>query len=151
MKKTFIKLKICVVPIVLLLWIPVEGAADQFAVSFSDSVEHAVLLIIDGLSYKVWDRMNMPVLGKMVNGGVLVERNYLPPAAHPHEGVYAEIHSGSIPNPIMMAGTIFITKETGYLQESFFPSKITAFVANSLAYNTLSRKVRKERKNIYYN
>ncbi len=111
-----------------------EGASAR---TFSNVAEHAVLLVIDGLSYKVWDRMDLPVLEKMIESGALVEKTYLPPAAHPASGPYAELHSGSIPNPIMMAGTVFITKKTGYLQDSFFPSRIAAFVANSSAYRTL--------------
>ena len=114
--------------------------SDPFATSFSDKPEHAVLLIIDGLSYKVWDKMELPILDKMAADGALVEKNYLPPAAHPTTGVYREIHSGSIPNPIMMAGTVFITRETKYLQECFYPEKTTAFVTNSLAYETISYK-----------
>ncbi|MBA7482659.1 hypothetical protein ES707_18153 [subsurface metagenome] len=113
---------------------------DPFATSFSDKPEHAVLLIIDGLSYKVWDKMELSVLEKMAVGGALVEKNYLPPAAHPTTGAYRELHSGSIPNPILMAGTVFITKETRYLQECFYPGKTTAFVTNSLAYETISYK-----------
>ena len=113
--------------------------ADPFAIAFSDSAEHAVLMIIDGFSYKSWDYLELPVLSKMADSGTVIKRNYLPLAAHPTAGAYAELHSGSIPNPIMMAGTVFITRETGYLQESFFPSKITAFVTNSMAYNTISR------------
>lgn len=110
-----------------------DGSCD---VQFSGKPDHAVLFVVDGLSYKVWDRLDLPVLKKMISGGALVEKNYLPPAAHPHTGAYAELQSCSIPNPIMMAGTVFIDRETGYLQESF-RDVTTAFVANSTAYNTL--------------
>ncbi|MBN1295109.1 MAG: alkaline phosphatase family protein [Candidatus Latescibacteria bacterium] len=112
--------------------------AETFSVAFNQKPEHVVLFIIDGLSYKVWDRMDLPVLEAMIDGGVLVEKNYLPTAAHPTSGAYAEIHSGSIPNPVLMAGTVFITKETGYLQDSFFHAKITAFAANTVSYRTLT-------------
>jgi len=125
----------------ILLMVAVTGhvTADPFATAFSDKPEHAILLIIDGLSYKVWDRLNLPVLTKMIQGGALVEKNYLTPAAHPHSGAYAELHSGSIPNPILLSGTVFITRETTYLQDSFYPSKTAAFIANTLAYNSLNR------------
>ena len=38
-----------------------------------------------------------------------------------------------------MSGTIFIDEKTEYLQFSFFPEKKTAFIANSLAYQSLNR------------
>jgi hypothetical protein len=112
--------------------------ADPFAISFAEKPEHAIIFVIDGLSYKVWDRIELPTLKKMAEIGALVEKNYLPPAAHPHTGVYATLHTCSIPNPIMMAGTVFIDEETEYLSQSFFPRKTTAFVANTISYVSLS-------------
>ena len=123
---------------IVLVSMNVPVYADPFSVTFSETPDHAVLFIIDGLSYKALDRADLPVLKKMAERGTLVEKNYLPTAAHPSSGAYAELHSGSIPNPILMAGTVFITKDTGYLQDSFFPEKTTAFVTNSLAYRTLA-------------
>jgi hypothetical protein len=108
-----------------------------FETRFADKPEHAVLVVVDGLSYKVWDRFDLPVMKRMIAGGALAEKNYLPPAAHPHTGAYAELHTCSIPNPIMMAGTVFITRGTGYLQESF-AGKTTAFAANTTSYITLN-------------
>ncbi|MCK4345144.1 MAG: sulfatase-like hydrolase/transferase [Bacteroidales bacterium] len=115
------------------------SAEDTNNVKFAEKPEYAVLFIIDGLSYKVWDQMELPVLKEMIKEGALVEKNYLPPAAHPHTGKYADLHSCSVPNPILMAGTVFITKETEYLPQNFFPDKTTAFVANTLAYRSLNR------------
>lgn len=125
----------------LLILISISGMqsfADPFRTQFSSEPKHAILLIIDGLSYKAWDKMNLPVLEKMADTGARVDQVFLPPAAHPKAGEYAELHSGSIPNPIMMSGTVFITRNTEYIQDKFFPSKTAAFVANSLAYNTLT-------------
>lgn len=112
---------------------------DPFKIHFSEKPEHTILYIIDGLSYKVWNRVELPILEKMVQTGTLVEKNYLTPSAHPTQGPYAELHSCSIPNPVMMAGTIFITKETEYLSQKFFPGKTTAFVANTENYSSLNR------------
>jgi hypothetical protein len=112
---------------------------DPLKVHFSEKPEHAILYIIDGLSYKVWNRVELPILEKMVQTGTLVEKDYLPPSAHPTHGPYAELHTCSIPNPVMMAGTIFITKETEYLPQKFFPEKTTAFVANTDNYDSLDR------------
>ena len=114
-------------------------SADPFSVHFAGKPEYAVLFVIDGLSYKVWDRMELSTLTKMAESGTLVERNYLPPAAHPHTGVYATIHTCSIPNPIMMSGTVFIDENTEYLPQSFFPRKTAAFSVNSLSYQSINK------------
>ena len=106
--------------------------------SFNSKPEHAILFVIDGLSYKVWDKLSIPTLRKLAGEGVLVEKDYLPPPAHPQTGTYAELHTSSIPNPIMMSGTVFITRETGYLQRSFRPPQVTAFVVNTTSYTTLN-------------
>jgi len=51
--------------------------------------EHVVLFIIDGLSYKTWEKVDLPVLDSLIETGVLVEKNDLPPSEHPTEGPYA--------------------------------------------------------------
>ena len=137
MSKTIKMMNLFLFKFILVIFVN-PAVADPFTVTFSRQPEHAILFIIDGLSYKVWDKMELPILGKMIDNGVLVEKNYLPTAAHPTSGAYAELHSGSIPNPVLMAGTVFITKETGYLQDSFFPGKTTAFSANTISYRTLT-------------
>jgi len=115
------------------------AAAGPFDVRFAEKPEHVILYIIDGLSYKTWDRLDLPVLKKMISGGVLVEKNYLPPSEHPTQGSYAELHSCSIPNPVMMSGTLFLTKETEYFPQNLFPRSLSAFVANGLTYRSLDR------------
>lgn len=101
--------------------------------------EHVILIIVDGLSYKVWDKMELPALWKLASGGFLAEKVYLPPAAHPREGPYARLHTCSIPNPVMMSGSVFIDENTLYLSSAFFPKKVTAFAANTVSYETLTR------------
>lgn len=101
--------------------------------------EHVILVVLDGLSYKAWARAGIPALRRLGAAGAVVEKWYLPPAAHPKTGEYARIHTCSIPNPLMMAGTIFITEKTEYLPARLYPGRTTAFVADSLAYETLTR------------
>jgi len=100
---------------------------------------HVVLFVIDGFSYKAWDKLSIPVLRTLAREGTLVEQGHLPPPAHPKAGTYAEIHSSSIVNPIMMAGTIFIDRKTVLLQEALPATMATAFVVNSLSYVTLTK------------
>jgi hypothetical protein len=116
-----------------------SATEDPFHVAFSQKPKHAVLYIIDGLSYKTWEHVSLPVLETIISQGAFVTKNYLPTSAHPTEGPYAELHTCSIPNPILMAGTVFITKETEYLPQVFFPEETTAFVANTEIYDSLNR------------
>jgi hypothetical protein len=115
------------------------AAADPFSVQFAAKPEYVILYIIDGLSFKTWTRTDLPILKKMIDSGALVEKSYLPPSEHPVQGPYAEIHSCSIPNPVMMAGTLFLTKETEYFPQGLFPKRTTAFVANTENYSSLNR------------
>ena len=114
------------------------GGIPPEATQFSDKPEYAILLIIDGLSFESWQRIELPIMKKMIQEGALVERLYIPSAAHPRSGAYSELHTSSIPNPVMMAGSVFINKGTKYLQDSFFPDRPIAFIANSTQYNTLA-------------
>jgi hypothetical protein len=118
---------------------PAVGATDFSSVRFDERPDHVILYIIDGLSYKTWTRASLPVLKGLILNGVLVEQSYLPPSEHPVQGPYAEVHSCSIPNPVMMAGTLFLTKETIYFPQNIFPEKTTAFVANTTNYNSLNK------------
>ena len=126
--------------LLLVLMLSGFASADPNDTKFADKPEHLVLLLIDGLSYKVWDNMELPNLEKMIAGGSLLEKVYLPPAAHPTAGAYAELHTGSIPNPVMMSGTIFIDRDTEYLQKCFYPEKTAVFVTNTRAYESISDK-----------
>lgn len=118
---------------------PVRAASDIFNIPFAAKPDHVILYIIDGLSYKTWARTDLPNLKKLIENGALVEKSYLPPSEHPVQGPYAEIHSCSIPNPVMMAGTLFLTKETEYFPQGIFPKRTTAFVANTENYSSLNR------------
>jgi hypothetical protein len=113
--------------------------ADLPGVKFAPKPSHAVLFVIDGLSYKAWDKVALPTLDGMIKSGTLVRQVFLPPAAHPHQGPYARLHTCSIPNPILMSGTIFIDERTVYFNQQFFPDLTAAFVANAIDYQTLTR------------
>jgi hypothetical protein len=126
-------------PIVFFLTCGLELAAELPAIKFAEKPTHGVLFVIDGLSYKTWDKMDLRILGEMVKTGALVKQVFLPPAAHPHTGAYARLHTCSIPNPILMSGTIFIDENTVYFNEQFFPRLNAGFVANAIDYRSLTR------------
>ena len=121
----------------------VRAAAAAIAPAFSASPEgkpeHVLLVILDGLSFKAWEKADIPALRRLRERGSVVEQVFLPPAAHPRVGPYARIHTCSIPNPIMMAGTIFIDEKTEYVASRLYPGRITAFVADALGYESLTR------------
>src|SRR5690606_8913975 len=54
---------------------------------------------------------------------------------HPTHGRYANIHTCSYPNPVMMTGTVFLTAHQKMLQHSFDKS---AFIANTDAYHSIT-------------
>jgi len=113
--------------------------AELPAVTFAAKPAHVVLFVIDGLSYKTWEKTDLPTLREMIKSGTLVKQVFLPPPADPHEGAYARLHTCSIPNPILMSGTIFIDEKTVFYNEMFFPQKAAAFVANAIDYRSLLR------------
>ncbi len=118
---------------------PASRALDLSKVRFADKPEHVILYIIDGISYKAWGRAGLPTLEALVRGGAVVEQSFLPPSEHPVTGPYAELHSCSIPNPVMMAGTLFLDKKTEYFPHGLFPQRTTAFIANTTNYSSLDK------------
>lgn len=124
---------VLVIPMILLF-----GQSLPENVQFKDKPDHVVLIIIDGLSYQVWDRMDLPVLESMIRNGSIIERMYLPPPAHPHEGRYAKLHTCSTPNPILMSGTIFIDENTSFIQDQLYRKHTTAFVGAARSYRSIN-------------
>lgn len=100
--------------------------------------EHAVLFIIDGLSYKAVERLPLKNLQALIAAGAYYEKSYNVLPAHPKTGEWARLHRSSIPNPVILAGTVLLRADQQYVQQSFFPSRITAHAANSVAYEKLN-------------
>jgi hypothetical protein len=54
-------------------------------------------------------------------------------------GPWADYHTSSIPNPVLLAGTaMLIPGKQRYVQESFFPLKITAHAVDEISYRSLN-------------
>lgn len=96
--------------------------------------EHAVIFIIDGLSYKALDRLDMKNLKSLIAAGAYYEKSYNILPADPRSGEWTRYHSSSIPNPVILAGTVLLRTDQKYVQESFFPERVTAHAANDIAY-----------------
>ncbi len=99
---------------------------------------HAVLFIIDGLSFKALDRIALPHLQSLVARGTYCARSYNVMPAHPKTGDWSTLHRSSIPNPVILAGTVLLRRDQRYVQQSFFPARLTAHAANDVDYSALN-------------
>jgi hypothetical protein len=100
--------------------------------------EHAIIFIIDGLSYKAIDRLIMKNLRSLIAGGTYYEKSYNILPADPKQGEWIKYHSSSIPNPVILAGTPMLRIDQQYVQQSFFPARLTAHAANDTAYTRIN-------------
>jgi hypothetical protein len=57
---------------------------------------------------------------------------------HPHSGEWAVNYDSSIPNPILVSGTIFLKPKQQFVQSAFFPLGFTAHIANELTYKAIN-------------
>jgi hypothetical protein len=100
--------------------------------------EHAILVVIDGLSYLAPERVDMPNLKTLMARGAYFRESYSVPPQHPHSGEWAEAFDSSVPNPILVSGTVFLKPGQKFVQSSFFPLKFTAHIANELTYKAIN-------------
>lgn len=103
--------------------------------------EHAILWVVDGISFKAPEQMNLPNLRSLMASGVYYRTAYTVLTADPSSqpGEWSKYHTSSIPNPVLLAGTEFLLPGTQrYVQESFFPKKITAHSTNEVSYRALN-------------
>ena len=100
--------------------------------------EHAIIFIIDGLSYKAIERLDLKNLRALIAAGTYYTKSYNILPADPRSGEWTKYHSSSIPNPVILAGTVMLRIDQQYVQQSFFPDRITAHAANDIAYRRLN-------------
>ncbi len=105
--------------------------------------ELAILYTIDGFSDKAPARVAMPNFQALVAQGAYFRQNWTVQTADPSNRwpptPWAENgYTSSIPNVVQMAGTAMILPgKQKYVQDSFFPLKITAHVVNEISYRSL--------------
>jgi hypothetical protein len=105
----------------------------------SAAPEHAILIVIDGFSYLAPERVDMKNLKALMARGSYYRESYSAPPQHPHSGEWAASFDSSIPNPILVAGTVFLRPGQKFVQSSFFPLKFTAHIANELTYKAINQ------------
>ncbi len=96
----------------------------------------AILFIIDGLSYKAPARLELPNLHRLMSRGSYFRELYHILPAHPQSGSWGEAYTSSIPNVVLMAGTIFLRPKQPLFSQAI-PGRATAHATNSLAYRSL--------------
>ncbi len=99
---------------------------------------HAVIFIIDGLSYKAIERLPLKNLKALIPKGTYYEKSYNIVPAHPKTGEWARYHNSSIPNPVILAGTVLLRPDQQFVQQSFYPALVTAHAANDTDYARLN-------------
>src|SRR5262245_11216835 len=105
--------------------------------------EVAILYTIDGFSDKAPGRVAMPNFDALVAQGAYFRQNWTVQTADPSNrfppSPWAENgYTSSIPNVVQMSGTAMIQPgKQKYVQDSFFPLKITAHVVNEISYRSL--------------
>jgi hypothetical protein len=81
----------------------------------------------------------MPNLKALMARGAYFRESYSVVPQHPHSGEWAANYDSSIPNPILVSGTIFLKPDQTFVQSAFFPLRFTAHIANELTYKAINR------------
>ncbi|HEX5789113.1 MAG TPA: sulfatase-like hydrolase/transferase [Woeseiaceae bacterium] len=114
---------------------PLLAALLPLAVDAAAPPARAILVIVDGLHYEAPERLGLPTFAALAAAGTRIDKVAGIVPYHPTHGPYADVHTSSYPNPMMMAGTIFLTPDQRMLQHSF---EDAAFVANSRSYQSIT-------------
>lgn len=100
----------------------------------------AILFVIDGLRTEAPQRLGLENFQALAKQGTLFRKAYQVLPAHPKSGSWAQIHTSSIPNPVMLSGTLFIRPDTPLIQEMFGKEAFTAHLASTRdAYRSINR------------
>lgn len=100
-----------------------------------------ILFYIDGLHWQAPQRLKLQNIQALAAQGTTVETAYQIIPWHPTTGTYGDLHTTSLPNPITLAGNLFLYPGHQMIQEQFLLSA-TAMAANSTAYASLTRGFR---------
>ena len=125
------------VAIALLNTSPVPANENKLATTLPQA-ERAVLFYFDGLHPDAIERFNLPNLKRLQAEGTTVEQAIMTFPWHPTTGAYGEMHTTSLPNPITMAGNLFL-RPNQQMQQNMFPREVdTAIATGSKAYDSIS-------------
>ncbi|MBL7767856.1 MAG: sulfatase-like hydrolase/transferase [Flavipsychrobacter sp.] len=103
------------------------------------NIERVIVFIIDGMHWQAPSLLGMNNYNALAADGTSIEQSCMIVPHHPTVGEYGQLHSTSFPNPVLQEGTIFVKKGNRMLQDVFGPDELTAFMANSKAYESVTR------------
>lgn len=123
---------------VLILQVPEVPATQLKLATTIPTAERAVLFYFDGLHPEAIERFNLPNLKRLQAEGTTVETAIMTFPWHPTTGAYGEMHTTSLPNPITMAGNLFLRPNQKMLQDMFPRNIDTAIATGSKAYDSIA-------------
>ena len=112
-------------------------AANALAAEPESRPARAILFIIDGLHWQAPERLGLENFLAVAKSGARADKMETIVAYHPKTSEYAAMHNGSIPNPVMLAGTVFIRPKQQLIQDVFASDEPAAHVTNCRAYTSL--------------
>ncbi|MCE9613822.1 MAG: sulfatase-like hydrolase/transferase [Lentisphaerae bacterium] len=99
----------------------------------------AILFIVDGLHEDAPDRLGLTNFLALCAQGTRVTKTVLLAPAHPRTGAWAAVHTCSLPNPILLAGTLFLAPGHPMIQDAFPAGRPTLHMTNGRLYESLKR------------
>jgi hypothetical protein len=99
--------------------------------------DRTIIFIMDGLCIGAPERIPLPNFLNLKKQGCYYEAVHVPLPAHPKD-IKIYPHTCSLPNPVMMTGTVLFRPDDKMVQHAFGKQK-TAFVTNSKAYLSVSK------------
>lgn len=100
--------------------------------------ERVILFHIDALHPDAPRRLGLRNILQLAQQGTSVAEAITILPWHPTTGPYGATHTTSLPNPVALAGTLFLRPGQKMLQHCFYPGQLTAHMANSTAYESLN-------------
>lgn len=109
------------------------------SVQQQDATPRTIMLILDGLATGAMERIPLPHLQALQETGTYYAAVHLPLPAHPKKSA-AYPWSCSLPNPVLMSGTVFIGQPEirQHLLQHSFAGQPTAFIVNDGAYRDVA-------------
>jgi len=94
-----------------------------------------ILLIVDGLHYDAIERLDLNHIRKLGSEGTRFREAWIPLPDHPLSGPWRAMHTTSVPNPVMLAGSVFL--ESGHRMLQNVCPGLSAILSNDGAYQSL--------------
>lgn len=116
-----------------------RGADAAPATTNAAAPRRAVLFIVDGLHWEAPDRLGLANFRRLCDEGTRVTKAYLVAPAHPRTGAWAALHTCSLPNAVLLAGTLFLAPGHPMIQDAFAHGQATLHITNGRLYESLKR------------